>query len=423
MTEKLEQAISASGTSDVEGVPIQLNTLDAWRFFLQKGFLPWWAEERDWQAWEEKIILSIKKQRGSVLSDLKRLDVRADPVIQRLVWQFSEELLMTLIQNHRPQTFQREFQLIQDLQKLTFIWTHTTISKDESREYAWIVALTSMWDEKKEEKWRKEWISNFLSKVSIKKGKVKKELLKESCEAVLLDKPETQNLVPDYLEKILLDLWKEESNTDKADLTLNEKQSEIDQRLEKVFEIAKTREPIPKQIEHTTRPDEETSLFVQNAGIILIHPFLPTLFEELGYVKSGSFIDEVGRHRAIHLIQYLANGEFETAEPDLSLNKLLCGLPFELPVERRLDLSSREKEEAEHLLKTVVGHWKALKNTSPDGLRVNYFMREGKLAFTEMGWKLLVEQKTQDIMLGRLPWGIGVVKMPWMLDMLRVEWT
>jgi len=76
------------------------------------------------------------------------------------------------------------------------------------------------------------------------------------------------------------------------------------------------------------------------------------------------------------------------------------------------------------LLQAVIGHWDALRNTTPDGLRGTFLTRPGKLSQRPDGDYLLqVESQSFDILLERLPWGIGVVKLPWMERMLWVEWA
>jgi hypothetical protein len=37
-------------------------------------------------------------------------------------------------------------------------------------------------------------------------------------------------------------------------------------------------------------------------------------------------------------------------------------------------------------------------------------------------WVLQVEANTADILLDQLPWGISMIKLPWMGMMLWVEW-
>jgi hypothetical protein len=36
---------------------------------------------------------------------------------------------------------------------------------------------------------------------------------------------------------------------------------------------------------------------------------------------------------------------------------------------------------------------------------------------------LQVEQKAVDVLLNTLPWGIGVIKLPWMKEILHTEWN
>ncbi|MFW6310568.1 MAG: contractile injection system tape measure protein, partial [Prolixibacteraceae bacterium] len=85
-------------------------------------------------------------------------------------------------------------------------------------------------------------------------------------------------------------------------------------------------------------------------------------------------------------------------------------------------LNEQIKNEAESLLEAAIKNWPALKNTSPDGLRQNFLQRDGKLIKKEENYRLLIERKTQDILLDKLNWNISVVKLPWMKNLLHVEW-
>jgi hypothetical protein len=50
-------------------------------------------------------------------------------------------------------------------------------------------------------------------------------------------------------------------------------------------------------------------------------------------------------------------------------------------------------------------------------------LRPGKLIRKEDGdWLLQVESRTFDVLLEHLPWGISMIKLPWMKKMLWVEW-
>ncbi len=169
--------------------------------------------------------------------------------------------------------------------------------------------------------------------------------------------------------------------------------------------------------------EEEAGLYVTQAGLVLLHPFLHIYFDAVGLLEGESFQDELAQQTAIYLLYYLATKQTDAPEYELILPKLLCGWPLNEPVARGLDFPESALAEGEHLLQNAIDHWQALKSTSPDGLRDVFLQRDGKLTRTDSGWKLRVEHKAIDILLSRLPWGLSMVRLPWMNELLTVEWT
>jgi hypothetical protein len=172
-------------------------------------------------------------------------------------------------------------------------------------------------------------------------------------------------------------------------------------------------------------PEEGAAgLFVNQAGLAILHPFLPAYFEEVGLLEGDVFRDRQTQETAIYLLHYLATGQVDAPEYELVLPKLLCGWQLNDPVTREPSLPDAALAEGEHLLQTVINYWEALKSTSPDGLREGFLQREGKLTqLYEGDWRLQVEQQAIDVLLGSLPWGFNVVKLPWMENLLMVEWS
>jgi hypothetical protein len=168
--------------------------------------------------------------------------------------------------------------------------------------------------------------------------------------------------------------------------------------------------------------DINESESIPNAGIVLLHNYLPHLFGRLGYVEDGQFRSMEVIERAVCAIHYLGTGISEFPEEELVLAKFLCSWPFDEPVNRYLSFSDYEKEECDNLLLSVISHWKALKNTSIDGLRPSFLQRNGMLKREAFGNTLYVEELTHDILLQRLPWSFSVVKLPWMDELLSVQW-
>ncbi|MCG8700555.1 MAG: hypothetical protein MI922_21045, partial [Bacteroidales bacterium] len=164
-------------------------------------------------------------------------------------------------------------------------------------------------------------------------------------------------------------------------------------------------------------------LYISNSGLVIIHPFLQSLFNEIGLLSGKDFKNRDSQVRAVHLLQFIANSGDKSPENELVFNKLMCGMPLDMPIEKEIDLLDSEKEQAKIMLKSAIMHWKALKSTSIDGLRDGFFMRDGRLVKKPQGWFLTVEKKTIDILMNTLPWTISVIKFPWRKDMIHVEWN
>ncbi len=178
--------------------------------------------------------------------------------------------------------------------------------------------------------------------------------------------------------------------------------------------------------ESTTKTENKKStevIYINNAGLILLHPFLQTLFEHLKLTVENKWLDKASQHKAVLILEFLATGNEEFEEFNLMLNKILCGIDIDEIVSTEIKLDDETKNECEVLLNTVITHWSALKNTSINGLRETFLQRNGKLSKVDNGWLLQVEQKPVDILLNKLPWGIKLIKLPWMNEMLYVEWT
>jgi len=163
-------------------------------------------------------------------------------------------------------------------------------------------------------------------------------------------------------------------------------------------------------------------IYVANAGVIIVGPYLPRLFGMLGLTNKESFISLDATHRAVHLIQYIVTGVTVTPEPMLVLNKILCGLPISAPIPLDIDLRAQEQAAIEEMLAAVIAHWKAIGRTSISGLRESFLQREGRLISADEAWRLRVESKCFDMLLDRLPWGYAMVKYPWMKRVLHVDW-
>jgi hypothetical protein len=163
-------------------------------------------------------------------------------------------------------------------------------------------------------------------------------------------------------------------------------------------------------------------IYIGNAGVVIVGPYLPRLFSILQLTDKDSFTSLSSAHRAVHLIQYIVTGATSTPEPVLVLNKILCGLPITAPIPLDIDLRAREQAAIEDMLAAIIAHWKAIGRTSVAGLRESFLQRDGRLSATEDTWQLRVESKCFDMLLDRLPWAYTMLKYPWMKRVLHVDW-
>jgi hypothetical protein len=160
------------------------------------------------------------------------------------------------------------------------------------------------------------------------------------------------------------------------------------------------------------------------AGLVLVHPFLPAIFAEFGLFDGASQeIRPRDLSRAAALLHCIAYGDTEVHEYQLGISKILLGRSLDDAVLLREGLlEPAQRGECEALLKAMIGHWPALRDTSADGLRSSFLQRNGLLRRTDRGFHLLIESASFDVLLNFLPWSISIIKLPWMPRPLFTDW-
>ena len=154
----------------------------------------------------------------------------------------------------------------------------------------------------------------------------------------------------------------------------------------------------------------------------MLWPYICRFFEAVGLVAENQFIGEREQNRAIHLLQYLADPIDETSEHHLFLNKILCGWPLGLPIRKFFLINEKEENAISELFEAVIRNWSILEGTSPDGFRASFLKREGVLKRKGRDWVLKVEQKAYDVIMDQLSWPISIIRLPWMDNLIYVEW-
>ena len=184
-------------------------------------------------------------------------------------------------------------------------------------------------------------------------------------------------------------------------------------------------ETMPTQYSGDER--ELASALVSGAGVVLMHPWLATLFERCGCMRNGQFIDEQAQCCALFILHYALYGESQNntvvaPENTLLLAKMLTGWPLLQPSPASWTLTTAQRTQVEACLQAMIGHWQVIGNTSVQGLRESFLQREGTLESMDEGFRLKVEKRAWDILLDQLPWSLSVVKLAWLDAPLFVEW-
>ena len=185
---------------------------------------------------------------------------------------------------------------------------------------------------------------------------------------------------------------------------------------------APTPRPAPREAQRGGEAVSSDDLWVGQAGLVLLWPFLTRFFQALGLLVEKRFADADARERAVLLLAHLADGGRAWGEHELALHKLLCGHPLARPLATEIALRDDERGPVEACLASVLEHWGALQSTSAAGLRQAFVCRGGRLRVRDSGATLTVPRTGVDVLLDRLPWGFGLVLLPWMERPLYVEW-
>ncbi|PXV68859.1 hypothetical protein CLV62_101124 [Dysgonomonas alginatilytica] len=159
-----------------------------------------------------------------------------------------------------------------------------------------------------------------------------------------------------------------------------------------------------------------------NAGIVILYPYLPRLFSMLSLIENGDFKDKNARIKAIFILHYAVWEREEADELELAINKLFVGMEISDPIPQKVELSTQEKETVSSMLNGVLQNWRKLQHSSIMALRETFLRRNGKLEEKEDAFYLTVEEKAYDILMDSIPWNFRMVKMPWMKKPVIVKW-
>jgi len=371
-------------------LPISYSIAQQWLYYMKKGYLPWNTTSTG-EEWYLKVLEGLAQDYKAI--DELRVLISTDRwAVRRMVMLHDPVFLMHLVEVLTAVKQEQLKIFIESIVQLIFESDTDQPTADlpiRLRRRVWEVVLEMIVTSKQ-----------FIQPVEIM-GEVLTHAFtyaeNEMIDRKGIEKIELLPLLP-VVKKII----------EEGPLVFKEKERE------------KQKEKEIEKRERTKIPEE--GLFVSHAGLVILHPFLNRFFSYLELINENAFKSEMKRRQAMILLHYLATGSLEFEEHELVIPKCLCNYNLEEPVDP-LQLPTAEMvNECEELLRDVVSQWMVLKSTSPDGLRANFLQRSGKLYTKHDEPHLLMETSVFDVLLDRLPWGIGMIKLPWMQKVLRVEW-
>ena len=162
---------------------------------------------------------------------------------------------------------------------------------------------------------------------------------------------------------------------------------------------------------------------IKNAGLVILNNYLELLFERLHLTSNKQFTSAENQRKAVHYLQFLVTGLSNTEDTISPLNKVLCGLSVTQTVPNGITIFDEEKELIHGLIQAAIGHWPSIGETSVNGFRGNWLVRDGLLQEMEDRWELTVEKRAYDLLLHKSPFSFSIIKYPWMEKPLHVIWT
>ncbi|MFD1614234.1 contractile injection system tape measure protein [Gelatiniphilus marinus] len=377
LKEKIDSEIQNAGnhTEDQNKLVVlskNKSKLDTFLYFLQTGEKPWWQINIS-TLFNEKGIKTIITETGFSSRFIKILAYKK--VRQRLVNQFPDNILVLLLSKPNSKKISAKPKIFSVLER-----------RIELRNTFWMAIIETYRHNNSSS------IKTMLNQLkAIKTSRLKEIEMLENFANEMADMP--------------IKLKKEIEPPNEKDAFLKTNATKEQEVKEQEKEI-----------------ESDKSIYINNAGLVLMHPFLKHFFINAKLADSKGNLMDSEKETAIHLLHYLSTKQEQQLESELVLEKFLCAYPINQTMQRFTALPPELKLMAEEVLQSAITHWDALKNTSPDGLRTGFLQREGKLIVENNNCKIIVERKAQDILLDKMPWNIHLIKLPWLDNLIFVEW-
>jgi hypothetical protein len=453
-----KDALLSAGNAFSKNADSRASDAELLGFYLQTGRFPWWARENGYGVLEN-TIQRLLEQRPEDLRVLLTKLLRQPIAAKRLVFSFRDELLMQLIQHYLAEEQSAA------VRKLFGRWNKLSSLREnvaETREMWWQLLLRHVFIRSASREIPQTLLRRFSEGTglslagrlaglgeSITVFGIRRDMesLRAAQKAVkaLKKKPGTEVAAdPDALqseaERAIAQLVRELMPSASADevagtdfIAANAESEPKQDRNRSVTVPAgdKTADAFRFSVsgadpgEKLYNPFSESDhMYIHNAGLVLLSGLLPHYFDKAGLLdENRQWKNDTCRSKACILLQFLATGSRDfPLESDMTLGKIFCGIPEELPVDTHYCPTKKEQRLANELLRAVIQHWPKLGDSSPDALRGNFIVRPGTVSERDGHWLVRVEKRPFDLLLNDFAWNFKLIKFPWNPYLITVEW-
>ncbi|WP_289993351.1 contractile injection system tape measure protein [Photorhabdus laumondii] len=160
---------------------------------------------------------------------------------------------------------------------------------------------------------------------------------------------------------------------------------------------------------------------VNNAGILMLWPMLPALFNQLGLLEGKKFIHRQAQYHAVNFLDYLIWGTDETPAERKKLNNILCGLMINENTES-ISVEPEKQLITTQWLDTIITQLPGWKKLSCNDVRQLFLQRPGELLVNEQEIKITIQPQPFDALLADWPWPLNIAKLPWLDRSLLIDW-
>lgn len=365
-------------------------------YFLENGYMPWWtSNEKSVEILETKAfnkIISAKIFESKFAYSLKKTQTQ-----ERIINQLTDHQIISICQ------------LIIKTKGLKIILSNTIVKQLyakslDNRKTIWLLIFDII-------------ITSFINTESNIDEYITKQAVKTIYTLKTIKNQNSEEEIWKQITAVFTVLKQYDYNTIRQKY-LEENKRSIESNKDLTRKTSRNHTVLNKKKED--KPTDDNGYHVQNAGLVLIHPFINNLF------RYCNLIDEdtqklTNPEVCAHLLHYIATGKTGQPESNMLFEKFLCNIPVHESINRHIKLSEKQKDEAAKVIAAVQENWSPMKKSSVGLIQNEFFQRHGKLIVNDNP-ALTIEKKTQDIFLNKLSWGISYIKLPWQSTYIYVNW-